>query len=99
MRTVRRLTPGDQSASRVRQSWAGEMNFRPANTFPFRRSPRLFNAQVGERRLPARKLLVSCWIAMSEMGLRKTVPRFSQARRFRVTSLLLLLPRLARFHL
>ena len=31
------------------------MNFPAANTFPFRPSPSWFNAQVGERRLPAAK--------------------------------------------
>ena len=75
------------------------MNFPAVNTFPFRPSPNLFNAQVGEPRLPVRKLSVFCWIDTQTVGLRRTVSRCSQVRRFRVTSLLPSLPRLARFHL
>src|SRR5258705_13583789 len=99
MRIGRRLTAPDQSASRVRQLWPGEMNFPAANTFPFQPSPSWFNAQVGERRLPVRKLSAFCWIDTQVLGLGKTASHFSRVRLFRVIFLLPSLPRSARFHL
>ena len=53
----------------------------------------------GQTAIAAQKLSVFCWIDMQTVGLRRTVSRCSQVRRFRVMSLLPSLPRLARFHL